>query len=83
MGDYIMNDNEKKQNIVNKIEDICEELDSVRSLLSRSEYELQSNSFCGKTFDKGSIKEINTDIMNIVNDLEILGSKIQIESSNL
>ena len=83
MGVYEMTDKEKKQAIVEKIDNICEELDSIRSLLSRSEYELESNNSCGKSFDKGSIKEINTDIMDIVNDLEILGSKFQIEISDL
>lgn len=78
-----MNDKEQKQNIVDKIDSICEELDSIRSLLNRSDYELQSNKFCGKTFDRGSIKEINTDIMNIVNDLEIYQSKLEIELSDL
>lgn len=78
-----MTDKEKKLIMIDKIDNICEELDSIRSLLSRSEYELESNSSCGKTFDKGSIKEINTDIMNIVNDLEILESKFQIEASDI
>ncbi len=78
-----MNEKEKKQNIVNKIDSICEELDSIRSLLSRSEYELQSNSMCGKTCDKGVIRDVNIEIMNIANDLEILGSKINMEISNL
>ena len=78
-----MTDKEKKLIMIDKIDNICEELDSIRSLLSRSEYELESNNSCGKTFDKGSIKEINTDIMNIVNDLEILESKFQIEASDI
>ncbi len=78
-----MSEKDKMQNIVNKIDDICEELDSIRSLLSRSEYELQSNSMCGKACDKGTIKDINTEVMNIANDLEILGSKINMEISSL
>ncbi len=78
-----MTDKEKKLIMIDKIDNICEELDSIRSLLSRSEYELESNNSCGKSFDKGSIKEINTDIMNIVNDLEILESKFQIETSDI
>ena len=78
-----MTDKEQKQLIIDKIDNICEELDSIRSLLSRSEYELESNNLCGKSFDKGSIKEINTDIMDIVNDLEILESKFQIEISSM
>ena len=78
-----MNDKQQKRDIVSKIDNICEELDSIRSLLSRSEYELQSNVFCRKTFDKGAIKNINNEVMNIVNDLELLESKLQIESSDL
>ena len=78
-----MNEKEKKQNIVNKIDSICEELDSIRSLLSRSEYELQSNNMCGKSCDKGVIRDVNTEIMNIANDLEILGSKLNMELSDL
>lgn len=78
-----MNEKENKQNIVNKIDEMCEELDSIRSLLNRSDYELQSNKFCGKTFDRGSIKNISDDVMNIVNDLEILQSKLEIELSDL
>jgi len=78
-----MNEKEQKQNIVEKIDNMCEELDSIRSLLNRSEYELQSNTFCGKTFDRGAIKDISDDVLNIVNDLEILESKLEIELSDL
>ena len=44
---------------------------------------MQSNSMCGKTCDKGAISDINTEVMNIANDLEILGSKINMEISSL
>ncbi len=78
-----MDDKMQKQYIANKIDNVCEEMDSIRSLLSRSAHELESNILCGKTLGSETVHDINNDIVDIVNDLEILESKLQIESSNI
>ncbi len=76
-----MNDKNKYQSIISRLNSVCDKLDSVRSLLERSEYELSSNIINGKTLDNGNIQNINSDIVNLVNDLEILKDKYELESS--
>lgn len=77
-----MSDNNKYQSIINKLDSICDRLDSTRSLLNRCEYELSSNIINGKSADNGAIKNINSNILDLVNDIELLKNKYELKKSN-
>ena len=75
-----MNVKKDYNEVIDKFDDIIENLDSIRGLIDRSSYELESNIICGKTCDNGSIKTISDNILDTVNDLEILKSKYEINN---
>ena len=74
-----MNDKSKKQSIISRLDSICDKLDSTRLILKRCEYELSSNVVNGKTLDNGAIQSINSNILDLVNELK---NKYEIEGNN-
>lgn len=78
-----MTEKEQKQEIVNKMDELCERLDAIRSFLDRGDYEMQSNILCGKPIPKDTLVDASTDIMNIANDIELAESKLQVELLDL
>ena len=73
-----MTDKERLNSIIQKLDNLCEKIDSVRSILNRSEYELSSNKICGKSCDNDSIKSINSELLNIANNLELEKNRCEI-----
>ncbi len=75
-----MNVKKDYNEVIKKLDDVIDNLDSIRGLVDRSSYELESNVICGKTCDNGNSKIISENLLEMVNDLEILKSKYEINN---